>query len=327
MKMKKIAVITSGGDVPGLNAALHAIVLTASKRGVEVVGIHDGYEGLIDGSFYALDFAMVRNLMHEGGTILRTSRSARFKEPKWQKIAYQQLKRAEIQGLLVIGGNGSLAGAEILARRFDFPVIGIPKTIDNDVLGTDYSLGFDTAINTITEAIDRIKDTADSTSRIFIVEVMGRKSGALALHSGIAIAANAIIIPEIKPDMETLLSNAEHNWRIGNKAMIIVITENSVAEGGVGLKKIFDARYPEFESRVTVLGHIQRGGSPTAFDRNLASLFGYNATIALLKGRKSEMAGYTNGKIEFIPLAEVSGKPHKLDPSLMTVAKEFSVLI
>ena len=325
--MNNIGVITSGGDVPGLNAALHAIVLTSSKRNIKVIGINDGYDGLIDGHFIELDFQKVRDIMDEGGTIIRTSRSKRFHESKWRKKGFENLKRADINGLLVIGGNGSLKGAEIFCRQFDFPVIGIPKTIDNDVYGTDYSLGFDTAVNTIIEAIDKIKDTADSTSRIFIVEVMGRKAGFLALHSGIAIAANAIIIPEVKPDTEKLLASIEHNWRIGNRAMIIVITENSIPEGGLGLKKIIDSKFPEFESRVTILGHIQRGGSPSAFDRTLASLLAYHATLALLKGRKNVMVGFLNGKIKFIPLADVGWKTHETDTLLMKIANEFSLLM
>lgn len=327
MKMNTIGVITSGGDVPGLNAALHAIVLTALKRNIKVIGINDGYEGLIDGSFFELNFQMVKNVMDEGGTILRTSRSHRFLLAKWRKKGFEHLKRADIDGLLVIGGNGSIKGAEIFARQFIYPVIAIPKTIDNDVYGTDCAIGFDTAVNTIVEAIDKIKDTADSTSRIFIVEVMGRKAGFLALHSGIAVAANAIIIPEIKPDIKKLLASTEHNWRIGNRAMIIVVTENSIPRGGLGLKKIIDTKFPEFESRVTILGHVQRGGSPTAFDRTLASLLAYHATIGLLKGRKNEMAGYVNGKIKFIPLADAANKPHKTDTLLMKMASEFSLLI
>jgi 6-phosphofructokinase 1 len=327
MKPVKIGVITSGGDVPGLNAALHAIVLTASKRNVSVTGIHDGFEGLIDGRFVELNFAMVRNLMHEGGTILQTSRSARFLLARFRKQAYAQLKRAEIDGLIIIGGNGSLQGADVFARQFNYPIIGVPKTIDNDVFGTDYAIGFDTAINTVVEAVDKIKDTADSTSRTFIVEVMGRTCGSLALHSGIAVAANAVIIPEIKPDIKKLLACMEHNQHTGNRSMIIIVTENTLAGGSTGLKKKIDARYPQLDCRVTILGHIQRGGSPTAYDRNLASLLGYHAATALLNGRKGLMAGSINGKVKFTPLSQIAGKAHAINTSMMDMANQFSLLI
>ncbi len=327
MKINRIGVITSGGDVPGLNAALHAIVLTAMQRNVEVIGINDGYDGLIEGRFCTLDFQMVKNVMDEGGTILRTSRSKLFLQSKYRKKAFEHLKRADINGLLIIGGNGSLKGAEIFANQFEYPVMGIPKTIDNDIYGTDYALGFDTAVNTIVEAIDKIKDTADSTSRIFIVEVMGRKAGFLALHSGIAIAANAIIIPELKPDIKKLLAGIQHNWRIGNRAMIIVVTENSIPRGGMGLKKIIDSKFPKFESRVTILGHVQRGGSPSAFDRTLATLLAYHGTLALLKGNKGKMVGLVGGKIKFTSLTDAGHKAHVADAELMKIANEFSVLI
>lgn len=327
MKPQKIGVVTSGGDVPGLNAALHAIVLTATQRNIPVMAINYGYEGLIDGQISPLDFTMVRNIMDEGGTIIHTSRSERFRKAAWRKKALQNLRKAEIEALLIIGGNGSLSGAHAFAGQFNFPVIGIPKTIDNDIYGTDYALGFDTAVNTIVQDIDKIKDTADSTAITFIVEVMGRKAGSLALHSGIAVAASAIIVPEIRPDIKQILFQAEQNWRKGNRAMIIVITENSIPGGGLGLKKIFDRKFPQLDSRVTILGHVQRGGSPSAFDRNLASLLGYNATIALLKGQKNLMVGTMGGKIRFTPLADVAANAHQLNAGLMKVASEFSLLI
>jgi 6-phosphofructokinase 1 len=325
--MNRIAVLTSGGDVPGLNAALHAIVLIAFKKNVTVIGVHDGYDGLIDGRFFEMDVQLVRNIVDRGGTILRTCRSNRFLEHEFRKKAFEQLKRDDIEGLIIIGGNGSLTGAEFFAREFNFPVIGIPKTIDNDVSGTDYSIGFDTASNTIVEAVDKIKDTADSTSRVFIVEVMGRHAGFLALRSGISVAASAIIIPEIKPDIQKLLSFVEYNWRIGNHSMIIIITEHSIPDGGMGLKKIFDSRYPEFDSRLTILGHVQRGGSPSAFDRTLASTLAYHATNALLNGSKGEMAAFMNNKFKFIPLSEVANKTNQVDNELMKVAGGLSILI
>ena len=313
--------------MPGLNAALHAVVLIALKNNVTVIGIHDGYDGLIDGRFFEMDLPMVRNIVDRGGTILRTCRSNRFFEFEWRKRAFEQLKHHDIHGLIIIGGNGSLTGAGLFTREFEFPVIGIPKTIDNDVNGTDYAIGFDTASNTIVEAVDKIKDTADSTSRVFVVEVMGRHAGFLALRSGISVAASAIIIPEIKPDIHKLLSFVEHNWRIGNHSMIIIITEHSIPEGGMGLKKIFETHYPEFDTRLTILGHIQRGGSPSAFDRTLASTLAYHATMALLHGKKGQMAAFTDNKFKFIPLSEVANKTHRVDDELMKVASQLSILI
>ena len=325
--IKKIGVLTSGGDVPGLNAALHAVVMTAMKRNVEVMGIDEGYEGLLDGKFHTLDFSSVQHIVDRGGTILRTSRSKRFLEMRGREAGYEKLKRAEIDALIIIGGNGSLQGAEQFAREFNYPVMAIPKTIDNDVFGTSFAIGFDTATNTIVEAIDRIKDTADSTSRLFIVEVMGRTSGYLALTSGIAVAADAIVIPEVKPDIEKLLELAEHKLNIGTRSMIILITENSISGGSFGLKKIIDAKFPELDSRVTILGHIQRGGSPSSFDRTLASMLGYSATIALLDGMSGLMAGYENGGVKFIPLGEVMGKLNPLNGNLVKLAEGLSVII
>lgn len=324
--MEKIGVLTSGGDAPGLNAALHAIVVTANQRNVSVMGFNDGYDGLIDGQCIELDLQTVRNIMNEGGTILRTSRSKRFFQAKWRKKALAQLQRHEIDGLLIIGGNGSLEGAGKFEHEGGFPIIGIPKTIDNDIPCTDYSIGFDTAANTVVQAVDKIKDTADSTSRIFIVEVMGRKAGFLALHAGIAVAANGIIIPEIKPNIDGLLDSIEHNWRNGNHSMIILATENSVPGGTLRLKKIIDNRFPESDSRVSILGHIQRGGNPSAFDRTLASFLAYNATNALIKGRKGKVVGMINGKIKF-QLLEKAAKHHKINPLLLKMADEFTILI
>lgn len=325
--MNKIGVITSGGDVPGLNAALHAVVLTATNRNVEVIGIHDGYDGMIDGDLSVLELQSVRNIMNQGGTILRTSRSSRFLEKKWRSKAYEQIKHHEIDGLIVLGGNGSLTGTAVFAHEFDIPVIGIPKTIDNDVYGTDYAIGFDTACNTVVDAIDKIKTTADSTSRVFIVEVMGRKSGFLALHSGIAVAANTIIIPELEPDMKKLFSSIEHNWRIGNRSMIIVITENAIPDGGAGLKKAMNEEFPNIDTRLTILGHIQRGGAPSAFDRTMASLLAYNATVSLLEKHRNAMICFVDGKVNFIPLADVANRTHQINAPLMKAAAEFSTLI
>lgn len=327
MKPNRIAVLTSGGDVPGLNAALHAIVLTAAKKDIEVIGIHDGYEGLIDSRFTKLEFNEVRNIMDEGGTILHTSRSERFKKKKYRKVAHQNLIRSEIDGLIVVGGNGSLKGASIFTTETGFPVMGIPKTIDNDVYGTDYAVGFDTAINTIVGAVDRIKDTADSTSRLFVVEVMGRKAGFLALHAGLATSADSIIIPEVKPDLNKLKQAIGHNLRIGNKAMIILVTENTIKGGSGKLKEMIDREFPGCDCRLTVLGHIQRGGSPTAFDRLLATQLAYQATTAMAKGKTNVMVGLTNGKITFAALKAVASGTHQISKSELQTAEELSILI
>ncbi|HWB64241.1 MAG TPA: ATP-dependent 6-phosphofructokinase [Chitinophagales bacterium] len=323
-KIEKIGVVTSGGDVPGLNAVIHAIVVAAYKKDIKVIGINNGYDGMIDSIYTPLELGAVRSIMDEGGTMLRTSRCMRFTEKKWRRKAYENLTRHEIDGLIIIGGNGSLTGASVFASEFDMPVIGIPKTIDNDVYGTDFAIGFDTAINTIVTSIDKIRDTADSTSRVFIVEVMGRKAGFLGLHGGIAGGAEVIIIPEIPTETEKMLSYLEHLWHNGNHAMILVITENALPGGGFGLKKMLDDRFPYFDSRLTILGHIQRGGNPTAFDRTLASLLGYNGFKALLKGKSGVMVGQINGKVLFTDLPMVALKNHAIDPQVLEIATNLS---
>jgi 6-phosphofructokinase 1 len=325
-KINKIAVMTSGGDAPGLNAALHAIADTAQKKAMLVTGINEGYEGLIDGNFGWIDLHTARQAMDEGGTILRTSRSHRFMLPKWRKKAYAQLKRNEIDGCIIIGGNGSLQGAGLFAREFHFPIIGIPKTIDNDIYGTDYAIGFDTATNTIVEAIDKIRDTADATSRIFIVEVMGRKSGYLALYSGLAVDADAIIIPEVKVDLDKMLRFIEHSHQMGHRSMILVITEDALPGGAMGLQKILRKKLPKYESRVTILGHIQRGGRPSAVDRMQASRLGYHAVTALLAGKKGIMMGIVNNRVKHIPLAALDNKPHPIHKEVIELATRLSFL-
>ncbi|MES2622187.1 MAG: ATP-dependent 6-phosphofructokinase [Bacteroidota bacterium] len=326
MEIKTIGVMTSGGDVPGLNAAIHAILHTANKKNIRIIGITEGFDGLIDGKFSSLDLHAVRQAMDEGGTILRTSRSERFKHFKWRKKANEQLKSKGIDACIVIGGNGSLKGAEVFGREFKVPLIGIPKTIDNDIYGTDYAIGFDTALNTIVEATDKIRDTADATSRIFIVEVMGRKSGFLALYSGIASGADVIIIPEVKTNVADMLSYIEHNHKIGNRSMILIITENALPDGGLGLKKILDKKLPEYESRVTILGHIQRGGRPSAIDRMLANRLGHYAITALLKGKKSVMVSILNDKIKYPSLAAICDKKHSINKEMIELANRLSFL-
>lgn len=326
MELKTIGVMTSGGDVPGLNAAIHAILHTAGKKNIRVVGINEGFDGLIDGKFTSLDLQVVRQGMDEGGTILRTSRSERFTHFKWRKKAYEQLKSRDIDACIVIGGNGSLKGAEIFAREFEIPLVGIPKTIDNDIYGTDYAIGFDTAINTIVEATDKIRDTADATSRIFIVEVMGRKSGFLALYSGIASGADVIIIPEVKTNVSEMLNYIEHNHKIGHRSMILIITENALPDGGLGLKKILDRKLPEYESRVTILGHIQRGGRPSAIDRMLAGRLGHYAVAGLLKGKKNVMVSIVNDKIKYPSLPAICDKEHSINKEMIELANQLSFL-
>lgn len=326
MEIETIGVMTSGGDVPGLNAAIHAILHTAHKKNIQVIGINEGFDGLIDGKFSSLDLQVVRQAMDEGGTILRTSRSERFMKFKWRKKASEQLESKGIDACIVIGGNGSLKGAEIFAREFKIPLVCIPKTIDNDIYGTDYAIGFDTAINTIVEATDKIRDTADATSRIFIVEVMGRKSGFLALYSGIAAGADVIIIPETKTDVNKMLGYIEHNHKIGNRSMILVITENALPNGGLGLKKILDKKLPKYESRVTILGHIQRGGRPSAIDRMQASRLGHYAITALLKGKKSVMVGIVNDKIKYLSLAAICDRKHSINKQMIELATRLSFL-
>lgn len=313
--------MTSGGDVPGLNAAIRAIVRTASFYNISVMGIERGYEGLIEGDFKEMHAGTVSHIIDKGGTILKSSRSERFTTPEGRKVAYQQLQQAGIDALILIGGDGSMRGAQKIADESNIPVIGIPKTIDNDLTGTDRAIGFDTAINTAMQAIDKIKDTAQSHNRLFFVEVMGRHAGFIALEAGMATGSEAIIIPESKNDLEMLYMNLEQKKDWENSSHIVIVAEGDESGGAYKLAEEVKRKWPDLNTGVTVLGHIQRGGSPTAADRNLATRLGIHAVKALMNGEKNIMVGEVSGKIAFTPLSEVQNRSLAMDHETFEMMK------
>lgn len=319
-----IAIMTSGGDVPGLNAAIRAIVRAASFYQYPVLGVERGYEGLIDNHFVKLHAGSVSHIIQNGGTILQSSRSERFKEASFRQQAYQHLKDKQIEHLIIIGGDGTLRGAQILSDESHINVIGIPKTIDNDISGTDFSIGFDTAANIAMEAIDRIKDTAQSHRRLFFVEVMGRNAGYIALESGIATGAEGIIIPETNRDLQLLFDSLEHkkNWK--NSSQIVVVAEGDEVGGAYNLEKIIKDKYPDIHTGVVILGHIQRGGSPTCRDRTLATRMGIAAVEAIHQGEKNKMIGIVHEKTALVPLDEIQNRPLQIDDNVLKMLKILS---
>jgi len=321
---KTIAVMTSGGDAPGMNAAIRAVVRTAIVKGINVLAINGGYEGMIDGNFSEMNAESVGNIIHKGGTIIYTSRSERFRKPSWRKVAHEQLQKNNIDAVIIIGGNGSFAGAATFTSEFKIPFIGIPKTIDNDVFGTDYAIGFDTAINTALDALDKIRDTANSHHRLFFVEVMGRDLGFLALYSGIAAGAEAILVPEIKTNMEDLIALLEKGWQRKKNSMIVVVAEGAVKGGVMNIAEQVKMKFNHFDIRVSILGHIQRGGNPSCFDRVLASQLGNHSIQALLKGKKNVVIGMKNNKISYTSFAEASSYKHTVDQNMLQMANELT---
>ncbi|WP_134686324.1 6-phosphofructokinase [Brevibacillus migulae] len=319
--MKKIAVLTSGGDSPGMNAAVRAAVRRAVYLGVHMYGVYHGYNGLIAGDIREMTLGSVGDIIHRGGTILYTARSEEFRTEAGQQKAAEQLRQNGIEGLIVIGGDGSFRGAQKLTK-IGIPTIGVPGTIDNDIPCTDFTIGFDTALNTIVEAIDKIRDTATSHERTYIIEVMGRDAGDLALWAGLAAGAESIIIPEEEQDMDDIIERLHAGHRRGKKHSIIIVAE------GVGSATSYAETIKErtgWETRVTVLGHIQRGGSPTAFDRMLASRMGAAAVDLLLEGKKDRMVGIQNNQIVDIDFDEALAQKHKLDTSIYQLARTLSI--
>lgn len=301
--MKNIGVLTSGGDAPGMNAAIRAVVRTAIFNGRNVYGIYEGYHGLIENNMFEMSASDVSNIIQRGGTILRSARSKRFLEKEYRQIAHENLLKRDIDSLVLIGGDGTFKGACEFKNEFpDIQVIGIPGTIDNDLYGTDYTIGFDTACNTVVEAVDKIRDTASSHSRIFFVEVMGRDAGYIALYTGIANGAEEILIPETKTNMDDLVDNIQNRWRSNKKSSIIIVAEGEELGGAVKISEIVKEKLPDYEIRYTVLGHIQRGGNPTLRDRLNASRMGYNAVKSIMIGDDKIMIGIMNERIVKIPL-------------------------
>lgn len=326
-KINSIGILTSGGDAPGMNACIRAVTRTAICNGMKVFGIYRGFEGLMSGEFKEFTTESVSNTIQRGGTILKTARSDAFRTPEGRKKAYEQMKAAGIDALIVIGGNGSLSGAQIFASEWDVPVIGLPGTIDNDLYGTDSTIGYDTALNTIVECVDKIRDTATSHERIFFVEVMGRDAGFLAQNSAIASGAEAAIIPEDLTDVDQLAQFIEHGIRKSKNSSIVLVSE--AKKDGLGGAMYYAERvkkeYPEFNVRVTILGHLQRGGRPSAYDRILASRMGYAAIEALNEGQRNIMIGISNDKIVYVPLTRAIKQNKPIDKELINVLSDLSI--
>lgn len=324
-KIKKIAVLTSGGDAPGMNAAIRAIVRAGIYQHCQVYGIHGGYQGLIQGNIQRLSSSDVSNILQRGGTILKTARSAEFRTPEGRMKAAGQLAVRGIDALVVIGGDGSFTGAGLLVQEHDIPVVGIPGTIDNDLFGTDYTIGYDTAVNTAVRAIDKIWDTASAHNRLFFVEVMGRDAGFIALRSGIASGAEAVLVPELKGDCEELERYVDERYDPKCSCGIVIVAEGDEGGGAYKIAEKVKERHPEFDIRVSVLGHIQRGGCPTAFDREAASRLGVAAVEALLDDQKSIMIGIMNGKIMHIPFNKAIKNSKGLNPKLLDLVRILAV--
>jgi len=317
--MKNIAILTSGGDSPGMNAAIRAIVRAGIYHNRRVFGIYRGYDGLIDNEISELKSKDVSNIIQRGGTILKSARSERFLNPEFRKIAFQNLKNNDIDGLIVLGGDGTFKGASVFLSEFDVKIIGIPCTIDNDMFGTDFCIGYDTAINTAMDAIDKIRDTADSHNRLFFVEVMGRDAGLIALRSGIAGGAEGILIPETVTDIDALIQTLNKDWKREKSSMIVVVAEGDDAGGAYEISKKVKEKCPQFDLRVATLGHIQRGGKPSCMDRVIASRMGLAAVEALVNNESNVMVGIINQKISKIPFSKAIKHNSKINPELLHV--------
>jgi len=301
-KVTRIGVLTSGGDSPGMNAAIRAVVRTGIYHGLEVYGVMRGYQGMIEDDIQKMEGRSVANIIQRGGTILKTARCKEFYEATGRKKAYDNLKNKGINGLVIIGGDGSFRGAVKFSQEFDMPCIGIAGTIDKDIYGSDFTIGFDTAVNTAIEAIDKIRDTMDAHDRIFIIEVMGRDAGYIALHSGIATGAENILIPEQKTNIKDIIESLQEKEKRKKLVNLIVVAEGDEFGGAVEIQKILQENLPKAEIRVAILGHIQRGGSPSAIDRLIASRMGYHAVECLIEGRHNVFVGIMNNKMHYIPL-------------------------
>jgi 6-phosphofructokinase 1 len=313
--IKKIGILTSGGDSPGMNACIRAIVRTALYNKIEVFGFKRGYEGLIDNDFSKLTPESVSGIIQRGGTVLKTARSERFMKPSGVAEAVKTIKKNKIDGLVVIGGDGSFKGAIALGKQINIPILGCAGTIDNDLAGTDFTIGYDTAINTVVEAIDKIRDAAESHDRIFVVEVMGRDAGLIALRTAIASGAEALLVPEMKHDTDLLISKIK-SWRSTKSSKIIVVAEGDESGGAFTVADFIKVYCPEFDVRVSILGHIQRGGNPTCMERVNASIIGFNAVKAILNGHNGEMVGIVNKNITYTPFAKAVKHHRKLNKDL-----------
>lgn len=320
-KVTKIGVLTSGGDSPGMNAAVRAVVRTGIYHGLEVFGIMRGYSGMVDNDIIKMESRSVANIIQRGGTILKTSRSKEFLTPEGRKKAYNNLKTHGIDGLVIIGGDGSFRGAQIFSNEYDIPCIGLPGTIDKDIAGTDFTIGFDTAVNTAVSAIDKVRDTADAHDRLFVIEVMGRDAGYIALHSGIATGAENILIPERRTDIEEIVNQLAEKERRHKLVNLIVVAEGDEFGGATEVAKVIQERLPQQEVRVCILGHIQRGGSPSCFDRLIASRMGYSAVECLIEGKFNLFVGIVNNRMHYTPLNEAVKKKQRISEEWMKIVK------
>jgi len=325
-KIKNIGVLTSGGDSPGMNAGIRAVVRACAFHQIKCTGIYRGYQGLIENDLEILTARSVRNIINRGGTFLKSARSKNFMIKEGRKTAHENLKNAGVDALVVIGGDGTFTGAEIFNKEHNFPIIGIPGTIDNDIRGTDYTIGYDTALNTVVEAIDKIRDTANSHNRLFLVEVMGRDAGDIALNAGIGAGAEEILIPEENLGTDRLLESLKRSKKSGKTSSIIVVAEgDQIGKNIFELAEYIETNLTDYEVRVTVLGHIQRGGSPSCYDRVLASRLGIGAVDALLEGKKDMMVGVKDKKLAFVTFREAISGENEIDIDLRRVADITSI--
>ena len=324
-EIKCIGLLTSGGDAPGMNAAIRSVTRAAIFNGIRVKAIYRGYKGLITGEIVEFQTQNVSNIIQQGGTILKTARCMEFHTPEGRKTAFETMKKEEIDALVVIGGDGTFTGARIFAQEFNVPIVGLPGTIDNDLYGTDSTIGYDTALNTIIEAVDKIRDTASSHERLFFIEVMGRDAGFLALNSALASGAEAAIIPERETKVDQLEELIKNGFRKSKNSSIVIVAESDITGGAQGLAERMHVEHPEYDVRVTILGHIQRGGSPYAYDRILASRMGVAAIDALLDEQRSIMIGIVNDVIVHIPFTKAIKDDKPVNENLLGVLQILSI--
>lgn len=323
-EISTIGVFTSGGDSPGMNACLRAAVRTGIFHGKRMIGIRRGYAGMIEGDFLEMNSASVSNIVQRGGTILKSARSKAFRTPEGRQQAFEQLKKAGIDALVAIGGDGTYAGARAFHQEHGVHVVGCPGTIDNDLFGTDFTIGYDTALNTAVEAIDKIRDTAASHDRLFFVEVMGRDAGFIALNAGIAGGAEAVLIPETKTDIDQLIDKLATGWNRQKDSSIIIVAEGDDAGGAMEIAKRVEEKFDQYETKVTILGHIQRGGNPTCMDRVRASQFGAEAVKALLAGKYNQAVGKVNGKIVLTSFDEAIKHHNEINQNMLELVEILS---
>ncbi len=324
-KLKNIGVLTSGGDAPGMNAAIRAVVRACIYNNITPYAIYEGYKGLISGDVKAMNSQDVSNIIQRGGTILRSARCDEFRTKEGRKKAYESLIKNDINALVVIGGDGTFSGARIFSQEYDIPVVGIPGTIDNDLYGTDYTIGYDTALNTVVEAVDKIRDTASAHNRLFFIEVMGRDAGFIALRSGIAVGAEAILIPEAEIHYHKLDKYLQSGYKAHKSSGIVIVAEGDKSGGAYEIAKKVMKDHPEYDVRVTILGHIQRGGSPSAYDRVSASVLGVAAVDALIDDQKSIMVGMLNNEVVHVPFNKTIKNSKKVKSSLLDITQILSI--